>query len=363
MGNRKLWITLFIAILAAAALLSAGAASAQDQPTPTVKLGSSTDLGSFLVGPEGMTLYLYTADTPGVSNCYDQCATNWPPLLVQEGEMPTLDAGIPGMLGVVTRTDDTYQVAFNGMPLYYWKNDAAVGDTTGQGVGDVWWVVKPATVSLGSNADLGSFLVDANGMTLYMYTADTPDTSTCYDQCAQNWPPLMATEGETASLQPGLAGTLGTTARTDGGNQVTYNGMPLYFWKNDAAPGDATGQAVGDVWYVVQPPTLATADSTDLGSFLVGPNGMTLYMYTKDTPGVSNCYDQCAVKWPPLLVGSGQTPAVGDGVTGEVSVITRTDGTMQVAYNGMPLYYWIKDVIPGDTTGQNVGEVWFVVAP
>jgi predicted lipoprotein with Yx(FWY)xxD motif len=77
----------------------------------------------------------------------------------------------------------------------------------------------------------------------------------------------------------------------------------------------------------------------------------------------SNCYDQCAINWPPLLVAQGETPTAGDGVTGKLDVIDRTDGTKQVAYNGMPLYYWFKDVVPGDATGQNVGSVWFVQAP
>jgi predicted lipoprotein with Yx(FWY)xxD motif len=358
----KKWYSLGITILVVL-LVGISVASAQDTMQPTVKMGGNDTLGSFLVGANGMTLYLYTKDVPGTSNCYDQCATNWPPLLVAEGETPTLDAGIPGMLGVTERTDSTYQVTYNGWPLYYWVKDMAAGDATGQNVGEVWFVVTPPTVSLGGNADLGDFLVGPNGMTLYLYTKDTPGTSNCYDQCATNWPPLLVADGVTPSLQPGVPGTLGVTERTDSTYQVTYNDMPLYYWVKDMAAGDATGQNVGEVWFILKPPTLSVAHNDALGDFLIGPNGMTLYLYTKDEADVTNCYDKCAVAWPPLLVAPGETPTASADAMGTLNVITRTDGGMQVTYNGKPLYYWVKDHVPGDTTGQNVGEVWFVLAP
>src|SRR5512145_1420876 len=92
---------------------------AQDEMAATVSLGNNADLGDFLVGPNGMTLYLFTKDAPGVSNCSGDCATNWPPLTVGEDEQPTLAAGIPGLVGVIAREDGTRQVTFNGWPLYY----------------------------------------------------------------------------------------------------------------------------------------------------------------------------------------------------------------------------------------------------
>ncbi len=104
-----------------------------------------------------------------------------------------------------------------------------------------------------------------------------------------------------------------------------------------------------------------TSSTSDLGTFLTDPAGMTLYMYTKDEPSVSNCYDSCAAAWPPLLTSS--DPTGPDGIASGLGTTTRTDGTLQVTYNGMPLYYWIKDTTPGETTGQNVGGVWFVVNP
>jgi predicted lipoprotein with Yx(FWY)xxD motif len=107
-----------------------------------------------------------------------------------------------------------------------------------------------ATVSLGQNGTLGSFLVDDKGMTLYLFTKDTPNTSVCYDKCATAWPPLLTTGAPVAG--EGLdASKLGTATRTDGSIQVTYNGWPLYYYQKDKAAGDVTGQDVGGVWYVV----------------------------------------------------------------------------------------------------------------
>jgi predicted lipoprotein with Yx(FWY)xxD motif len=87
---------------------------------------------------------------------------------------------------------------------------------------------------------------------------------------------------------------------------------------------------------------------------LVGANDMTLYTFDKDKQGeMSNCYEQCAVNWPPLLV-----PA-DTAVEGDWTLMDRTDSDMAiVAYKGWPLYFWIKDTKPGDTTGDGVGEVW-----
>jgi predicted lipoprotein with Yx(FWY)xxD motif len=90
---------------------------------------------------------------------------------------------------------------------------------------------------------------------------------------------------------------------------------------------------------------------------------MTLYEFTKDTAGVSNCTGACLEKWPALTVPNGMQPTAGDGVTGTLGTIQRADGTYQVTLDDMPLYYWYQDVVPGDANGQNVGQVWFVVAP
>ena len=160
-----------------------------------------------------------------------------------------------------------------------------------------------ATIMLGGNDELGDFLVGQDGMTLYLFTNDEPGVSNCYDQCAENWPPLTVESADALAVQPGLIGEFGTTERDDGTLQVTYDGMPLYYFVRDEAPGDANGQGDNDVWFVVRPPLVSLGGNNALGDFLVDGRGMTLYLFTNDEPGVSACYDQCAVNWPPLLAG------------------------------------------------------------
>jgi len=111
-------------------------------------------------------------------------------------------------------------------------------------------VTGGAAVNLGQNDTLGSFLVDDKSMTLYLFTKDTPNTSVCYDKCATAWPPLLTTGSPIAGDGVDTS-KLGTTKRTDGSVQATYNGWPLYYYAKDKAPGDVVGQDVGGVWYVV----------------------------------------------------------------------------------------------------------------
>lgn len=120
-------------LLAAAVIVVAPAAFAQMMMGPAMT--ADTTLGTVLVGPEGMTLYTWDNDEPGVSNCYGGCADNWPPFYVEDPAMADEDWTI------VERTDGTQIWAYHGLPLYYWVNDAAPGDTTGDGVGGTWHVV------------------------------------------------------------------------------------------------------------------------------------------------------------------------------------------------------------------------------
>jgi len=107
--------------------------------------------------------------------------------------------------------------------------------------------------------------------------------------------------------------------------------------------------------------TLASTNDPTLGAYLTGLNGMTLYLYTKDTPDTTVCYGTCATNWPPLTVASGATITGPSGATAAFATISRTDGTTQVTYNHWPLYYYAGDSKTGDTTGQDFGKVWFVM--
>ena len=112
----------------------------------------------------------------------------------------------------------------------------------------------------------------------------------------------------------------------------------------------------------------ATVNAHAVGSagtiLVAASNDMTLYNFSKDTKnsGASACTDSCLETWPALTVAAGETPVAGDGVTGTLGTITRTDdGTLQVTYNGLPLYFFKNDKAPGDLNG--VYENWVTVAP
>jgi predicted lipoprotein with Yx(FWY)xxD motif len=111
-----------------------------------------------------------------------------------------------------------------------------------------------------------------------------------------------------------------------------------------------------------------TVDAKPVGSvgtvLVAGSNGMTLYIFTKDVKdsGKSACTGQCLTTWPALTVAAGETPTGGTALTGKFGTITREDdGTTQVTYNGLPLYFFANDKAVGDANG--VYENWEVVKP
>jgi predicted lipoprotein with Yx(FWY)xxD motif len=91
----------------------------------------------------------------------------------------------------------------------------------------------------------------------------------------------------------------------------------------------------------------------------VGPNGMTLYTFDRDTmgSGKSVCNGPCATNWPPLMASA------GDAASGEWSIVTRDDSSRQWAYQGKPVYYWARDAKPGDRTGDGVNNAWRLARP
>lgn len=109
-------------------------------PMMTVALAES-GLGEVVVDGDGNTLYLFVPDGRGASVCNGDCANAWPPLIGDVVAGAGLDASL---LGSAARDDGSEQVTLNGWPLYYFAGDAAVGDTNGQGVNDVWYVLDSA---------------------------------------------------------------------------------------------------------------------------------------------------------------------------------------------------------------------------
>jgi predicted lipoprotein with Yx(FWY)xxD motif len=120
---------------------------------------------------------------------------------------------------------------------------------------------------------------------------------------------------------------------------ILIGAAALTLWSGAAFAADFVGGAI---------------KSTDIAGkqVLVGANDMTLYIFDKDAVGVTNCYDKCAENWPPLIADAGAA------AEGDFTLVDRTDGSKMWAYKGWPLYFWVKDEKPGDTTGDMVGEVW-----
>jgi predicted lipoprotein with Yx(FWY)xxD motif len=98
------------------------------------------------------------------------------------------------------------------------------------------------------DSEFGEIVVDPDGFTLYIFTADSAGESTCYEACADLWPPIAADTPISSDVD---ASMFGSVSRTDGSEQLTVNGMPLYRYAPDAIPGDVTGQGFNDVWFVV----------------------------------------------------------------------------------------------------------------
>lgn len=153
-----------------------------------------------------------------------------------------------------------------------------------------------------------------------------------------------------AALLSGCGGTSGTTSPTTA-----------------AAPTSAAGTSSTSGPASTSAPAAATADlkvaDSTAGQIVVDGKGMSVYYYTKDVKdsGTSACTGGCLDAWPPVLA-TADTPAV-EGVTGTVGTIATPDGKKQLTINGMPVYYYAKDLAPGDITGQGVGGVWYLVAP
>jgi predicted lipoprotein with Yx(FWY)xxD motif len=138
---------------------------------------------------------------------------------------------------------------------------------------------------------------------------------------------------------------------------IVYAGIYFLFLKKSPAytyqqPQAAPIAAPTDNIYTVKTDPVK---STYLADFA----GKTLYVFDKDTPGISNCYNSCATTWPPYSSGATAQSQLPSNIT----VISRTDGSTQFAWKGMPLYYYTKDQSPGDTMGDGVGGIWHLAKP
>lgn len=228
-----------------------------------------------------------------------------------------------------------------------------------------WTAAQDAapTLSAAVTPDGIPTLVGPDGLTLYTFAHDDDGVSTCYDACAEAWPPLIVGQDAQPTVGEGVPGQVATVARDDGSMQVTYNGWPLYYYHEDTQPGQANGQGEHSVWFAANPADIMLAHSDELGDYLVGAAGLTLYIFTHDQENESYCFDECLITWPPVLLAEGVEPTLGAGVTGELGTAQLPDGSQMLTYEGWPLYFFKGDQGPAQFNGNGVRDVWFVASP
>lgn len=234
------------------------------------------------------------------------------------------------------------------------RDRAALGGDAGQG-GE-----SPSpTIAKATNRVLGEYLADASGRALYVFGADLAGdcealpVSACEGDCLLSWPIFHA---EPRLLAQGIdEAAFGSFTRADGLRQTTYYGWPLYYYANDAKPGDITGHGSG-VWGLAElilPNVIVRRVGTD--RLLADGAGRTLYAFAEDTLGTatsppqSGCVNECLETHPafsPRYVGGISTLEARD-----LTSFIRGDGKPQVAYKGAPLYYSLLDDRPGAVNG------------
>jgi predicted lipoprotein with Yx(FWY)xxD motif len=160
-----------------------------------------------------------------------------------------------------------------------------------------------------------------------------------------------SSSSSTTTTKPSVSPPAHSSTTTTAAPTTTTSGVT-------AVPGPTSGTLPID--------EVTTGTVPGLGTVLVAGNGFTLYMFVPDKrSGVSTCYNACATAWPPLLLVDTDAPVYGHGVNPKLLGTTkRTDGTVQVTYNGWPLYLWVSDSEPGQATGQainNNGGLWYVL--
>jgi predicted lipoprotein with Yx(FWY)xxD motif len=391
-------------MLSAAAPAAAAPARAAGQATvgraaagaAVVVTTTTSRFGRVLVTGSRMSLYLFTGDgfppiaCTALNKAPDgtKCTDAWPPLLAT-GRLVARGGVRQAGLGTVTR-NHVKQVTYFGHPLYGFVGDGAAGQMNGQNFpafNGQWYLdltsghpaIGVASV-MTERSRLGTVLAGRTalgGRTLYTLSFDTPNKSTCTGACAALWPPLL-TSGR-AKAGPGVSQpAIGTLRRPDGTLQVTYHGHPVYMFAFDLGAGTLPCQRVtptvcgqylidpqaSGVWYTVTPRGTPDPGTTTVGSepsgtakILAITAGLThatatLYAFTIDTRTMSKCTGMCAKFWPPVLTT--RTVKAGPGVNQHMlGTLRRADGTIQVSYNGHPLYFFALGLNSG-TSGAGV---------
>ena len=344
----------------------------------------------------GNTLFVYDEDAPGKSNCSDDCALDFPPVLA----LP--DAWAYGDWSLVPRDDDNLQWAYQGNPLYTFAKETRLNEAIdnilakkypsprqfGRGTEDDgltlpegWSVAEfapaegiqmPATIGVEDIATASSSaFVDPEGMSIYAYGADiaAAERAECSGgQCSRQWMPVAAAELSNA------IGDFVPVQRSDGSKQWTYKGSPLYTFAGDLIPGHINGLKGGDPQWAIaalrenfKPQNVEFRESKVRGAIIATTDGMPLYArypfeyvwggrttYRNDVAyttgkyfGTNGCDDKCLETWHPFIAPDDATPS------GFWEIVERDDGGRQWAYKGFVLYTYAKDEPFGVVTGSN----------
>ncbi|MGC8544715.1 MAG: hypothetical protein ACP5UJ_07645 [Athalassotoga sp.] len=244
---------IFVTALGMAQTWSTGAASQSTSNATsnyTINVSYKTGIGNYLVDANGMTLYYFTENVDG-KTFNGSYLDFWSPFYVSKIVVPS--SLNPKDFSVVTGGDGRPQIAYKGWPLYYFINDKKPGDTNGEGVKGLWYVMKPDyTVMVGTNPKLGNYLVDANGMTLYYLDGESTSTIKCNGMCLSFWPAFNV---KSIVVPSGLnSSNFQIFKRPDGSSQLSYEGKPLYYFIRDSYRGDVSGNNLKDpfgIWYAV----------------------------------------------------------------------------------------------------------------
>ncbi|AEM71644.1 hypothetical protein Murru_2609 [Allomuricauda ruestringensis DSM 13258] len=285
-----------------------------DTPPPSgdsdmVRLVNNGTFGSILTDADGRTLYFFSLDSKGESNCTEGCLSVWPVFHVTD---PELDEGLDSDdFGTITRADGAMQTTYKGWPLYYYASDSAEGDVNGDGFNEIWYVAKPdysvmkvraqlvgrdsggVETNLTSNYEPGDeqtfYMTDAYGNTLYLFSNDENGVNNFTAEDFSNngvWPIFEETLSEVPS-----AFTSGDFGSIDvfGRQQLTYKGWPLYYFGQDEERGDnyGVGFPSAGIWPIANSDTeTAPQPQSSTISYDVANQEATAYTFNGD--GFSN---------------------------------------------------------------------------
>jgi predicted lipoprotein with Yx(FWY)xxD motif len=267
----------YLATLCVAMLLATACKKKNEvlpQPKTGIQVATDVKFGAILTDKDGKALYFFATDVAGTANCTGNCETTWTPYYSAEASSDPKFASAE--VGEITRSDGKKQSTYKGYPLYYYKNDVAIGDVKGDAIGGIWFVAKPDYTIMFANAQLigangksytstytegtanTKYFTDDRGRTLYAFKPDKNNKNTFTKPDLSNNPVWPIFEAELKNLPSVITKDLISVIDVYGKKQLCYKGWPIYYFGQDTKRGDNKGVSVpaAGVWPVI---TLATA--------------------------------------------------------------------------------------------------------